>query len=478
MDRETFKAQARKLGVPEEQLGRFTRPEFYLNIPNGFNLKRRHFEFMAAGLFIPQTPDSPKPAPRPAQPMTRYAQSTGTPSGLQVVQEQPTPPQQSVAPQVITKKKKKSNGGNSILYAICAVVVTIVAIFLILQIPGVSEKLNFSLPGVQASLTCEEGIKSSTMLRLHNAPINGNDFVQPEKIPTLKSDPSCIYFDGAAMAATLEQQIVLTSTTTKIDTPYTGAQIIAGNIAKATAAELHKETDKEWINSIYAQILAVLDKTNFKTIGKFNYLILPGYTVPLPTPTLGPTELVIPTQPENSGADNPTPVVELQTPTNTAEPTQIPTPTTLPTDQPTPTNVPRPTLQSFVEQAKKFSSDTMKKYNQTPVPDPATPPAQNPTVTLAYYLTILRGNACSPIRFVFSTYAEHESIDGGVLMYMGTSCMDGDGIPYTVMIPLDIASRHIMNSAFPQIWITKYPNSTTHGPALDIGNGYFIQPFQ
>ena len=389
----------------------------------------------------------------------------------------PTPAQQ---------RKKESSG---ILGVILALFIILIFGVLFYRTPGSEEKLTALLDIIvpselksaivsPATVTCEEGINYSIHLEFANKPIQGKDFTQTIKTPTLKESASCIYFNGSAMASMLVQEISLQSKQsdgTQKENKFTGAQIFADKISKATALELGKDikipADKKWTNNLYFRILPILDANNIKTTGGFSYLILSGYLI---SPTATPTSFQTATQtPKSFVAPTEMVLVAVDIPEETATIEMSPTP--LATDTPPPTNIPRPTLEIFVTQVNEVLATQMVIYEVTPMVYPTSTDAHN-VVSLDYYINnILNGRTtCSPLS---ANYYTRWSMDNVVTLFMNIDCADGLGPVFYVQIPTDIAARHVTDINYPQIWLSQYP-AKLHGPGLDVGGGYSLQPFK
>jgi len=473
MERLKFESQLNKLGISKAMFWTLVNRGAYNLIPENHEVTTEDCQALLAGTF------QAKQAPPSEVPQAHAATvSAPTNPNSPIIVQLPAP----VAPAPRRKKREES--------AVQGVILALILIFFIGGYFTINYFRNsdsgFYLPDnfksifsglVPEKVICEEGIGSSTHLELVNKPIQDKPLQQSKVTPTLKDSDSCIYFSGSEMSDMLQQEIVLQvklkDGTTK-EVPYTGLQIFAGKIAKATAIELGKDPDKnpddkKWVDQTYAMLLPFLDIEKFKTIGEYQYLILPGYDfVPAETATATPTATPEPTQ---TPLPRFTKEVVIVPPTATV----FVEPTALPTDTPLPTNIPRPTIEAFATEVNQALATAMDLYNLTPTMWPTSTDAHN-AVSLEYYINnILNGQpACSPLS---ANYYTRWAMDDTVTLFRGIDCMDGVGPVYYVQIPAEIAARRKPSANFPQVWISKYP-APAHGPGLDIGNGYFIQPFQ
>lgn len=467
-----FMAQLNQLGIENSMYWRLVNRESYNQVPDGYQMTKDDCEQLLAGTFLISKPADP------INTATIPSQNGGTgPIILQLASPTPSPP---------PRKKKEESVTQGVVLALILVLI-VVGFFLFnfansnngdnqwLYLP---DNWKSFLSGFQPEkIVCEEGISSSTHIELMNKPIQDKPLQQAKIVATLKDTESCIYFSGSEMAAMFPEKIILQvklkdGSTKEVE--YTGLQIFAGKMAKATAIELGKDPDKnvddkKWVDQTYAMLLPFLDASKFKTIGEYQYLILPGYGfVPVATPTLEATATLESTNTPAAPTQEPAPVIP---PTETV----FVEPTALPTDTPLPTNIPRPTLQTFATEVNQALATAMDLYNLTPTVWPTSTDAHN-AVTLDFYINnVLNGrSACSPLS---ANYYTRWAMDNVVTLFMGIDCMDGVGPVYYVQIPADIAARHVSDINFPQIWLSNYP-AKLHGPGLDVGGGYSMQPFK
>lgn len=467
MDEFIFETQARRVGVPSEHIKLLIEKKLHLQVPDGTPLKRMDFEKLLTSL------NPPAPAPQTVTPLPEaiqtekqvvyvYAQNPGTPPAvLGVVPVAALPPEEE------RRRKKKTSFDISRLLYVLIVAACVFVLYLVVSVPTSSGAPLVPIPWAE-SIKCEDGVDTSIHLVVNpDGKIGDVPVILPANTPLLGSKKICIYFNAADMTTLLIQRVSLPDSTGAVK-PYTGSEVLANKIVRATAKKIG--ADGAWINDWYYQVLTVLNPEKFKTVGEYSYLILPGYDEPKATIDPTATALVIPATPPENPDVAATPTVEILTPTD------VPTPSPMPTDTPPPTPVPRPTLQSAVEWGRSAVATQMVIWGSTPLPTAASTSDGPIPVTLEYFLSsLIRGNACSPLSADYGN--RWPPMDNTITLYMGTSCMDGGGYYGYVQLPADVASRHVTNPKYPIIWITKQP-SPNAGPALDIGNGYFIQPFQ
>lgn len=448
MDESTYKLKTMNLGVPVEVQEFITREKLYVNLSPHVALSRRDLVLLAQahGLNLRQAPPTdPLPTLQPAQSVVG------------------APPQGLPTTRVVIRKKKSSL---SPLGWILLLLSFLMFIGIVWTTVASVQKGSLTVPFLNwGSLSCGQ-VTDSMELKFQEVSVTGQSNVVlylPAKIPSLKNTDTCIYFHEEDMLRSLNQQATI-----NIDGApqvLTGRQILANYIKKQTVASL-KQNDQAWAENVYGLAYSALDVNNFATLGEYKYLILPSVNIPAPPPP-APTATATLSVPTKTPFTPPTI-------TSTPEPTSTPenTPTPLPTDTLPPTSLPRPTLEDYVTQVNNAGATAMALWDVTPLPESTTPP-QPLTVTLDWYLiNVVRGGAaCSDYRH---DYSSGLGMDNIVTMFLGPDCDQGH--TYYVQIPPDLAQYFV--PGYFKVVISKYPITSLNGPARDLGNGMFIQPFQ
>lgn len=145
----------------------------------------------------------------------------------------------------------------------------------------------------------------------------------------------------------------------------------------------------------------------------------------------------------------------------------------------TPTTVVQPTLEAYRTDVGLGLATALDGYGLTPLPTSANPPLPSDAVSLGWFTkNILQNLLASCSMKGYQNYFESwPTMVNVVNLVVGPNCLDGEGTSYHVQLPHEIVSRHVSDPRYPQIWITGHPYDV-HGPAFDLQNGLYIQPFK